>query len=119
MLKSAARNHQMRTCDFTGGAWFKTINLDEQHAFFDSDSEQLHTTDTELVDNFLVQITNSKKGYYLCTFVDLTLLHSTYSYCDGTFLAINIDRSYSGGVYVGQKQMRLDIATQDNRVFYI
>jgi len=32
----------MKSCDFSGGAWFRSTSEEEEHAFYDPDTNQLY-----------------------------------------------------------------------------
>lgn len=54
----------MHSCDYTGGAWFRSKNPEEEHVFFHPETLQLYKNNGPVSDIKLVSIANSKRGYY-------------------------------------------------------
>lgn len=55
----------MHNCDFSGGAWFRSTNEAEEHAFFDAVTGQLHIDNGGISDFKLVSVVNSKRGHLM------------------------------------------------------
>ena len=60
----------MHNCDFSGGAWFRSTNEAEEHAFFDAVTGQLHINNGGISDFKLVSVVNSKRGHYFTAIAD-------------------------------------------------
>lgn len=42
LLASKSADYIMQSCDYTGGAWFRSINPEEEHAFYDPGVNQFY-----------------------------------------------------------------------------
>lgn len=60
----------MHSCDFTGGAHFRSVNTMEEHAFFDAGTDQLYHNNGLDSDFKLLSIANSKRGFYVSVNID-------------------------------------------------
>lgn len=70
-LKFTLELYLMHSCDFGGGAYFRSTELREQHVFYDSVSNRLLSRDSPVVNNLgykLVRVINSRRGDYLGVF---------------------------------------------------
>lgn len=65
LASDPSRDYLMHSCDFSGGAWFRSMNEAEEHAFFDAGTGELHMNNGVVSDFKLVSIVNSKRGHYL------------------------------------------------------
>ena len=62
---SSARTYIMHSCDFTGGAWLRSTNPEEEHAFYDSDRQQLFINNGPVQDHKLISVMSSKRGFMI------------------------------------------------------
>ena len=44
-LAVETKDYIMHSCDYTGGAWFRSKNPEEEHAFYDPGTNQLYKND--------------------------------------------------------------------------
>jgi len=58
----------MHGCDFAGGAYFRTTKAEEEHAFYDPGTNQLHRNNGSIVPDKLISVANSRRGYYFTVF---------------------------------------------------
>ena len=70
----------MHSCDFSGGAWFRSTNAEEQHAFYDPGTNLLYKTNGITATKKLVSVTNSRRGHYFTIFWDSVVGKSTLGY---------------------------------------
>ena len=70
----------MQSCDFSGGAWFRTTSEEEEHAFYDPDKNQLYKNNGIIETRKLVSVTNSRRGHYLTVFRDTSNNRSYFGY---------------------------------------
>lgn len=71
----------LHSCDYSGGAWFRSINEPEEHAFYNPKLETLALNDGETSPTKLISVVNSKRGHYLCSYWDSSLEVSWLGYC--------------------------------------
>lgn len=60
----------MHSCDQGGGAWFRTTNPEEEHAFFDSETDEFHKYNGPVSQMKLISVANSNRGHYFTSFFD-------------------------------------------------
>lgn len=70
LLSTDDREFLMHSCDYTGGAWFRSKNEAEEHAFFDPETLQLYKNNGPVDGQKIVSVANSKRGYYFVTVYD-------------------------------------------------
>jgi hypothetical protein len=52
----------MQSCDFSGGAWFRTTNEEEEHAFYDPDTNQLYKNNGNIATRKLVSVQTAEEA---------------------------------------------------------
>jgi hypothetical protein len=68
--ETSSKTYIMQSCDFSGGAWFRTTNEEEEHAFYDPDTNQLYKNNGNIATRKLISVANSRRGHYFTFFWD-------------------------------------------------
>ena len=112
----------MHFCEYTGGAWFRSTNPAEEHAFYDPGTSQLYKNNGPLGDLKLLCVANSKRGYFVSVFWDAALPTPT------AYIAYSDPSSFWNKQTLGahinpnvlfHKITRLDLPNVNNEVYFI
>lgn len=110
----------MHSCDYTGGAWFRSTNAQEEHAFFDPAANQLYKNNGSTSSLKLISVANSKRGHYFALFYNTTNGRSNLTYSSRTtFWTQQTTGINEWPSYLHHKFVRLDVPNTDKRIFYI
>jgi hypothetical protein len=88
--ETSSKTYIMQSCDFSGGAWFRTTNEEEEHAFYDPDTNQLYKNNGNIATRKLVSVANSRRGHYFTFFWDTS---STMILLMGTAILLTSETS--------------------------
>lgn len=112
----------MHSCDFTGGAWLRSTNAEEEHAFFDPGTNQLYKNNGSIITMNMVSVSNSKRGHYITVFWDSVAMSSKVAYSKPS----SFWSPLSPGLFVlpddfYTKFIRIDIThiSDPNKIFYV
>lgn len=109
----------MHDCDPQGGAWFKGKNSDEINVFYDAGTSQFFKSPLTPTLQKIVSVVNSRRGHYIIfTYNLVTDGRAAWYSTPDTFWSWEIAGSL-GSSYVWTNFLRLDISTQDERIFYL
>jgi hypothetical protein len=109
----------MHGCDFTGGAWFRSTNQEEQHVFFDPQANQLYKNDGTNQSKKLILVANSKRGHYLTVVWDSNNGESILGYSNpSSFWAQNPSGKKVKGGELVHKFTRLDVPNNNSRIYF-
>lgn len=116
-LATETRDFIMHSCDYTGGAWLRSTNPEEEHAFYDPGTDQLYKNNGSVTTSKLLSVSNSKRGHYFTVYWQGTWSSLQYS------TPINFWKAQIPGVYVWTKMflkfIRLDVANTNNLIYYV
>jgi hypothetical protein len=110
----------MHNCEYTSGAWFRSTNTAEEHAFYDPGVGQFYRNTGTTSTLKLISVANSKRGHYFAVFWDSSVGKSwlSYSYPSSFWTQVSSGAYEWGGIF-DHKFIRLDISTASDRIFYI
>lgn len=74
------RTYLMHSCDYTSGAWFRSTNEGEEHAFYDPGTKQLFKVNNPTNTKKLISMANSKRGHFVVSIWDSAGISSTLGY---------------------------------------
>lgn len=80
--EAASKDYIMHSCDFTGGAWLRSTNPEEEHAFYDPGTQKLYKNNGPVVTDKIIAMANSKRGFYFTASYDPATNTSKMSYSD-------------------------------------
>lgn len=74
----------MRSCDFEGGSWFRSTRPEEEHAFFEPESNKLTLNDGPISDDKIISIANSRRGFYFTSTFRISTNEAFVGYANPT-----------------------------------
>ena len=113
----------MRSCDYEGGSWFRSTRPEEEHAFFDPESNKLTINDGPVEDEKLIAVTNSRRGHYVTATYKISTDESFVGYAtSANFWTRSWTKPFSAlsnRMFHKFTRVNMMISSYPNRIYYV
>ena len=118
-LSTQNKDYIMRSCDYEGGSWFHSTRQEEEHAFFNPESNLLTINDGLVSDDKLISVTNSRRGHYVTATFKISTNEVFLGYADpATFWTRSWTKNFQLLSRFYHKFTRVNMFSAD-RIYYL
>ena len=109
----------LHSCDYTGGAWFRSTNEEEEHIFYDPGTKQIYKNFGAVSGRKITSIANSKRGFYITSTYSVTGndLNVGYAYPSDFWNQQSSGKLTDYGAM--SKFLRLDIDSSTQKIYFL
>lgn len=110
----------MHSCDYKAGAWFKSADNQENHAFYDPETNQFHRFTGPENPMKLLSVVNSKRGYYFTAIFDTLSNQLNIGYSNPeTFWSQRSEGRLTLSGRLDLQFISMNASNNDNRTFFV